>query len=608
MQALLEQLRQADTHGFFAQPVDAVALGLPTYHTIVTQPMDLQTCGRKIRTKGYASIAALVTDLRLMLANARLFNGNLLHPVHIESLRLEAVLNVALMKSTEKAVAAATQGRLGPVQLLACRNILARLLEQDEWIEPFLEPTPTDDPKPVQPTCVRRILERLGRTDSKGYADCAAFGDELELMWQAYVKSHGALHPVSRQAVRLCYLTREVFFDELHQHTTAHQRELDQQQSKRRIKRQVSSEGEPVKPLPKSPHAMTTLIALPKLAHLPAPPRSVAATTAAAAAAAVSVRKRVAPTTLATVEQQPPKKQARSKPPPPIVAPAPVPVVLAPLHLVSPMVLSAEQRAHLMERARKTKARAAAPVLPSLAHVPLPVAVRTVEPAHVRVTPAQKMSKWAEQYAAMAVRFPVPAHLLAAVDGDDSDDEPASPREECVLRIPRRMQHCLSPSVVLGSHRVMPLDSHYIVTSTLAPGLARTLVLLGETSAEEGTEVKLERIAQDSDEACLALQLLSRHFHLGDMHQAAAHDDFCLMQLPEVPASARTHVAVMHTPHHTLLSLRWLPHVAAYHTSTSVRIADDTGQVPSYHMCRALFLYHAPNALIVLPRGTQASF
>lgn len=59
----------------FAQPVDAEALGLRDYHTIITKPMDLSTVEAKIYRGEYPNENALYDDIALIFANALRYNG-----------------------------------------------------------------------------------------------------------------------------------------------------------------------------------------------------------------------------------------------------------------------------------------------------------------------------------------------------------------------------------------------------------------------------------------------------------------------------------------------------------------------------------------------------
>ena len=52
--ALLKPLLKMDSAVAFLEPVDPVALNLPDYLTIITQPMDLGTIQNKLNTSQYA--------------------------------------------------------------------------------------------------------------------------------------------------------------------------------------------------------------------------------------------------------------------------------------------------------------------------------------------------------------------------------------------------------------------------------------------------------------------------------------------------------------------------------------------------------------------------
>ena len=64
----------------FLVPVDAEALNIPTYYTIITNPMDLKTIEDKLRADGYATVDALRADFDQLVQNTRKFNGDV-HPV-----------------------------------------------------------------------------------------------------------------------------------------------------------------------------------------------------------------------------------------------------------------------------------------------------------------------------------------------------------------------------------------------------------------------------------------------------------------------------------------------------------------------------------------------
>ncbi|KAI4626784.1 hypothetical protein J4E83_003937 [Alternaria metachromatica] len=64
----------------FKDPVDPVALNIPTYPDIVKNPMDLTTMEHKLKDKKYTYVRDFMADLDQMITNSELFN-NKEHPV-----------------------------------------------------------------------------------------------------------------------------------------------------------------------------------------------------------------------------------------------------------------------------------------------------------------------------------------------------------------------------------------------------------------------------------------------------------------------------------------------------------------------------------------------
>ena len=76
----------------FNEPVDAVALGIPTYHEIISEPMDLSTIREKIKTT-YKTYEDLVRDVRLVFDNAITFNADVTNPVHRDAVALSDIFD-----------------------------------------------------------------------------------------------------------------------------------------------------------------------------------------------------------------------------------------------------------------------------------------------------------------------------------------------------------------------------------------------------------------------------------------------------------------------------------------------------------------------------------
>ncbi|XP_029370952.1 bromodomain-containing protein 3-like isoform X2 [Echeneis naucrates] len=58
----------------FYQPVDAVALGLPDYHTIITSPMDMGTIKKRLENNYYWSASECMEDFNTMFTNCYIYN------------------------------------------------------------------------------------------------------------------------------------------------------------------------------------------------------------------------------------------------------------------------------------------------------------------------------------------------------------------------------------------------------------------------------------------------------------------------------------------------------------------------------------------------------
>jgi bromodomain-containing factor 1 len=76
----------------FLLPVDAVALNLPDYHTIITHPMDLSTIEQNLARGEYNSPLDFESDVRLMFANCYRYNPPTL-PIHKMAKDLERIFD-----------------------------------------------------------------------------------------------------------------------------------------------------------------------------------------------------------------------------------------------------------------------------------------------------------------------------------------------------------------------------------------------------------------------------------------------------------------------------------------------------------------------------------
>lgn len=93
--AVLKFIREKDLLGgsFFAEPVDPVAHGIPTYHQIITNPMDLGTIQAKMDAHEVESPEQFARLVRLIFDNAIKFNVDPTHVVHQAARKLLLMFN-----------------------------------------------------------------------------------------------------------------------------------------------------------------------------------------------------------------------------------------------------------------------------------------------------------------------------------------------------------------------------------------------------------------------------------------------------------------------------------------------------------------------------------
>ena len=73
-QVILKSLWKHNFSWPFQKPVDAEALGLPDYHKIIKQPMDLGTIKKRLEYNHYHSAADCVNDFNTMFRNCYVYN------------------------------------------------------------------------------------------------------------------------------------------------------------------------------------------------------------------------------------------------------------------------------------------------------------------------------------------------------------------------------------------------------------------------------------------------------------------------------------------------------------------------------------------------------
>ena len=71
----MQNVKRVQAAAPFRQPVDPVALNIPSYPNIITKPMDLRTLEENLKASKYANVDAFIADFNQIVENCRTFNG-----------------------------------------------------------------------------------------------------------------------------------------------------------------------------------------------------------------------------------------------------------------------------------------------------------------------------------------------------------------------------------------------------------------------------------------------------------------------------------------------------------------------------------------------------
>jgi bromodomain-containing factor 1 len=73
--AMIRNMKKKKDAVLFLNPVDPVALNIPTYFTVITKPMDISTIEKKLASNAYSNVTDAMSDVDLMFENCFTFNG-----------------------------------------------------------------------------------------------------------------------------------------------------------------------------------------------------------------------------------------------------------------------------------------------------------------------------------------------------------------------------------------------------------------------------------------------------------------------------------------------------------------------------------------------------
>ncbi len=71
---VLNQLKNSKTSWLFREPVDPIALNIPTYNEIIKEPMDLSTIEKNLKSNYYVTPTQFHADINKIIQNSFTFN------------------------------------------------------------------------------------------------------------------------------------------------------------------------------------------------------------------------------------------------------------------------------------------------------------------------------------------------------------------------------------------------------------------------------------------------------------------------------------------------------------------------------------------------------
>lgn len=99
--------RHINVNAIFLEPVDPIALNIPTYFDVIKQPMDLSTIKRKLEHNQYPTLDAFESDMRIMINNCLTFNHPA-DPVYAMGVEFQRLFNKELAAKADAFVAEPT--------------------------------------------------------------------------------------------------------------------------------------------------------------------------------------------------------------------------------------------------------------------------------------------------------------------------------------------------------------------------------------------------------------------------------------------------------------------------------------------------------------------
>ena len=93
---LTEFIKDQHRGVFFKEPVDPIALDIPDYPNIITEPMDFSTMQKKLSEWQYPTLESFIVDMHLVFDNAVRYNSDPHNVVHKSALSLKAKFDMRI--------------------------------------------------------------------------------------------------------------------------------------------------------------------------------------------------------------------------------------------------------------------------------------------------------------------------------------------------------------------------------------------------------------------------------------------------------------------------------------------------------------------------------
>ncbi|KAI8807309.1 hypothetical protein BJ742DRAFT_661105, partial [Cladochytrium replicatum] len=212
---VLQKVQKHKASSPFLQPVDPIALGIPTYFQIIKRPMDLSTVDKKFEDGTYKTLDEMVADFRLMFDNCYLFNADPLFEKEwiAQSLPLKE-RSGSIGPSSSQRAGKPTRARISGVDRARVNAMLEKLRTHPDALY-FLEPVddtilPDYRIKIKNPIDLRTMQTKVDGGDGKsiqGYSNIPEFEADMKLLF-SNCYSYNAKHSQGY----MCGASLEKFF------------------------------------------------------------------------------------------------------------------------------------------------------------------------------------------------------------------------------------------------------------------------------------------------------------------------------------------------------------------------------------------------------------